>query len=154
MVHLTEGQIRGIDFAVRVTAKSFPFIKGWQFSRYHKMNYSEEFAVIYIDLIVDLEKVGEILDFSISDYWIEQSKKEPLTDLSYLSSISDDAEEKGYADKKLVESDLNINYQNAPKRLKGKDLEKVYWRDTKYVKPISIYYYVTEPTQSEYYEIN
>lgn len=156
MSHLSESEVRGIDFAVRITAKSFPFIVGWQFSDYHEKNYSEKFPIIYIDLIVDLEKVGDVLGFSISDYWIQQAKKEPLTDLSYLSSISNKSTEIGNKDKKLVENDLNINYDNVPNKYKGKTLEKVYTYvvESKFVKPLVIHYYVTQPTQNVYYEIN
>lgn len=147
-------QIRGIDFAVSITAKSYPFIIGWQFSDYHNKNYSESFSIIYLDLIVDLEKVGDVFDFSISDYWIQQVKKEPLTDLSYLTSISKDSDG-GTEDKKLIEEDMNLNYDNVPEVYKGKSLKKIYTYvgERKFVKPLSIHHYVTQPTQNVYYEI-
>jgi hypothetical protein len=150
-VKLNESEIRGIDFAVRVTAKSFPFIKGWEFSDRHYESYDEVYPLLQINLIVDLDKVDGIFDFNISDYWKNYVKKHPKTDISYLSSMTQKPD--GVSnEKKIIEEDLNMNYQNIPERYKGKRMVGVIGKYG-FIKSIFIQYYVTEPTQSEYYEI-
>lgn len=155
MTHFNESEIRGIDFAVRVTAKSFPFIKGWQFSDYHIKNYTETFPILFIELIVDLDKVEDVFDFEIKSYWKNYAKKEGLVSTSYLSSLGNNQERTN--EKELVENDLNLNYKNLPSKYKGKKIEQITYGDEsgnyKYVKTISVSRNITQPTQKEYYEI-
>lgn len=50
-------------------------INGWEFSPYFYSSYTDEYPLLPINLIVDLDKVDGIIDFNISDYWkrIEKS---------------------------------------------------------------------------------
>lgn len=150
-VKLNESEIRGIDFAVRVTAKSFPFIKGWEFSERHYDMYDEAYPLLHINLIVDLDKVDGVFDFDISDYWKDYVKKHPKTDILYLSSLTKKTNELSN-EKNIIDADLNMNYQNMPERYKGKRMVGVIGKYG-FIKAISIHYYVTEPTQPEFYEI-
>lgn len=149
---LNENQIRGIDFAVRVSAKSFPFIEGWQFSNSFYKHYDEVYPIVYIDLIVNLEEVENTFDFKIYDYWIQYAKKQPLPDILYLSSLMQNPTG-DFNEKKIIEADLNINYENLPNKYKGKQLVGLI-NKYGFIKTIAVQYYLTEPTQSEFYEIN
>lgn len=137
---LSQEEMNAIDFAVKITAKSYPFIKGWELSDYHKEKYDNDFPIIYINLIINLDEVDGFLDMKIKDSWKNRAKKEQLT-IHYLAAYT---ESNIYNEKEVLEQDLNLNYVNCPNKLKGKEYKKIFNSVGTREKPISIDTYITE----------
>jgi hypothetical protein len=152
---ITEEQLRGINFAVSVLAKSYPFITGWEFDT--KTN-----TIFFLKLIIDLKKVEEFFDFKI--------EKNRVTSIFNIKSLSDDflfmpdEEVRGF--ERRINSELNENYQQMPDKYKGKTLKKIYFgfkeREKIKINPgdrkdnfieLKIQEYITEPTSNQYFEI-
>jgi len=113
-------QLNGIDLAIKITAKSYPFIIGWNITK-HEFTFIYSF---YVDLVVDLEKASEFYeDYKIGQYWLDKFKNGELIEVAYITSMGDTEPGVGPQDKKLLENDINFNYSNLPEKYKGKKIE-------------------------------
>jgi hypothetical protein len=81
-----EQQIKGINLAVMGLAKKFNFITGWELSN----TWDRWPAMITINLIVDLEKVGKFYNVKMSDYWLEEWYSDEFVSTSYILTLSED----------------------------------------------------------------
>ena len=62
---LPENIRKGVDLSVKALKKVYPFILGWQLSdTWYKYN-----TVLYIELILDVEKLSEMFDMKRSQYF-------------------------------------------------------------------------------------
>ena len=152
---ITEEQLRGINFAVSVLAKSYPFITGWEFDTTGN-------SIFFLKLIIDLKKVEEFFDFKI--------KEGRKGSVFRIKSLSDDyifmSEEEVRGFEIQINSELNENYQQMPDKYKGKSLKKIYFgfkengkiknnpgdRKDDFVE-LKIWEYITEPSSGQYFEI-
>lgn len=137
---LSQEEMNAIDFAVKITAKSYPFIKGWELSEYHKEKYDNDFPIIYINLIINLDEVDGFLDMKIKDSWKKRAREEQLTTY-YLAAYT---ESNIYNEKQVLEQELNLIYVNCPNKLFGKEYKKIFNSFGTREKPISIDQYITE----------
>mgnify|MGYP000645592452 CR=1 FL=1 len=56
--NFNEKQIKGLDMVMRALAKQYKFVKGWQLDdKYEEYKYT-----LYIDMIIDINKVDESLE--------------------------------------------------------------------------------------------
>lgn len=62
---LPENIRKGVDLSVKAVKKVYPFIIGWELSdTWYKYN-----TVLYIELILDVEKLSEMFDMKRSQYF-------------------------------------------------------------------------------------
>lgn len=110
---------KGIDVTIKLLSKKFPFIVGWVLSEpLDKYNYS-----LYIDLMVDIDKVKDYYGLDISDMykkypeWMfdEKSgnKAYPFSALNYEGVFEDP-----YLENKKILETLNDIYEDIPDSLK------------------------------------
>ena len=55
---------KGIDIAIKLIKKSYPYIVGWQ------LNQDDKFT-IYINIICDIEKLKEFYDSDLKVFYLE-----------------------------------------------------------------------------------
>ena len=76
-------QIRGLDLVVKALTKSYPFIKGWDFS---KETYT---SVIFLSLTININELTEYVKGTLNPYWNEKLKTEPYDSYLLGAIISD-----------------------------------------------------------------
>ncbi len=110
-------QIKGINMAVKALSADYDFITGWELGE-----MANEYAsVIYIDLIVDLDKVNEFyLDngtltskTQIRKYWLDVWKEDDNYSTFFLLSFSDSKDNRTDETKQL-KAELDEYYKQIP----------------------------------------
>jgi hypothetical protein len=118
---------KGIDIAIKLIKKSYPYIIGWQ------LNQDDKFT-IYIDIICDTEKLKEFYDSDLKVFYLEHEDELHKDKLSYAPSalkisetmVSDQKHEEYIK----MKQELNEMYQMLPDYLVIKD---------KYMDPKELY---------------
>lgn len=87
--NITEKQLRGIDLTIKAVSKKFPFVQGWEFAKDYQ-NYN---STLFINLIVDFEKVGEFYGYEMIPYYAKKISTDP--DL-FISSFFGSFFQEGY----------------------------------------------------------
>jgi len=145
-----EIQMKGINLVVKALSKKFPFVTGWELSD----RWDIYFNIIFINLIVDLEKVGEYYNVDISNYWFDRWKSDEITDTSYILSMANNNLLDNLAETNKIKGKLEELYSILPDdfslfyRFEDKDLNKI-----KNKCFINILYFVNKPSQNIYYSI-
>jgi len=145
--NFTDEELRGVNLAVKITADSYPFIRGWQLSSGYE-NYD---SLLTIDLIVDLVEVNKFYGGIISEFWLEKFLEGESIDTGYLRSLSSTDMSNSIREKEEIKNDLNLNYFSLPNKLKGKKIEKL--TDYSFFHQfITINYFITQPTSKIFFE--
>jgi hypothetical protein len=145
-----EKQMKGINLAVKALAKKFPFVTGWELSD----NWDRHFNLININLIVDLEKVGEYYNVEINDYWIGRWNSDEVEDTSYILSTAYKTDLDNLVETNKIRKKMDDIYSSLPDdfcmfyRFDDAELNKF---ENKCF--INIRYYVNKPSQNIYYSI-
>jgi len=148
---LSQEEINGIDFAVKVAAKSFTFIKGWNFSEYFHKNYEETSPIIYINLIINLSELDGFFNIHVMEYWREKSKENEI-ELYFLGLMDEtirDSPKEVVKIEDVMNEELNGNYESCPKSYKGTKLKQILNTTySKSIKKVNISRYFTTNTDS------
>jgi hypothetical protein len=110
---------KGIDVTIKLLSKKFPFIVNWVLTEpLDKYNYS-----LYIDLIVDIDKVKDYYGLDMSDIYKKYaelmfdeksgSNAYPFSALNYEGVFEDP-----YLESKKITETLNDIYEDIPDSLK------------------------------------
>jgi hypothetical protein len=108
-----DNQLKGINLVIKGVAKRYNFITGWELAK----DWDKYSSMLLINLIVDLDKVGEYYDVKMQDYWLEEWKSDDFVESHYILNLSeertlDSGEEKSKLDKKI-----NVVYEMIPDNL-------------------------------------
>jgi len=145
-----EMEMKGINLVVKALVKKFPFVTGWELSD----RWDKYFNIIFINLIVDLEKVREYYNVDISNYWFDRWKSDEITDTSYILSMANNNHLDNLAETNKIKEKLEELYSILPDdfslfyRFEDKDLNS---KKNKCF--IDIHYFVNKPSQNIYYSI-
>lgn len=145
-----EKQMKGINLAVKALSKKFPFVTGWELSD----KWDKYYNIIFINLIVDLEKVEDFYNVKIDDYWINRWKSDEIEDTSYILSTVYKTDLDNLAETNKIKDNLEKLYSNLPDdftiqyKFEDESLSKF---ENKCF--INIHNFVNKPSQNIYYSI-
>ena len=108
-------QIKGINMAVKALSSDYDFITGWELGE----KAYEYGAVIYIDLIVDLDKVNEFYldngiltpETQIRDYWLKRWREDDNQYMYFILGYSNVKNEVNRSETEKIKKDLDFYYQ-------------------------------------------
>ena len=111
-------QLKGINMAVKALSADYDFITGWELSK----NAYEYGSVIYIDLIVDLDKVNEFYldngiftpETQIRDYWLKRWKEDDNQYMYFILGFSDIESKLNISESRNLKNELDTYYQQIP----------------------------------------
>ena len=111
-------QIKGINMAVKALSAEYDFITGWELGE----KAYEYGSVIYIDLIVDLDKVNEFYldngiltpETQIRDYWLKRWKEDDNQYMYFILGFSDIESELNRSESRNLKNELDAYYQQIP----------------------------------------
>jgi hypothetical protein len=111
-------QIKGINMAVKALSADYDFITGWELGE----KAYEYGSVIYIDLIVDLDKVNEFYldngiltpETQIRDYWLKRWKEDDNQYMYFILGFSDIESELNRSESRNLKNELDAYYQQIP----------------------------------------
>jgi hypothetical protein len=111
----------GMDLAVKILKKSYPYVKGWKYGDSGEDRYD-----IFINIICDIEKLKEFYNSNLSPYYIKNRDKLEGKDFAYafsplLINKGMNADEKFKEHMRLTQ-ELNDIYEMMPESLIKKDL--------------------------------
>lgn len=117
----TEGSnlnTKGIDIAINILKKSYPYIIGWEL-------YQESSFMIYINIICDIEKLKKFYNSDLKPYYIRHKDEIYSEKLSYAPSVLEAgntiSHDEKYQDYKELKDELNDIYQMLPESTIQKD---------------------------------
>lgn len=111
---------KGVDVAVKLLSKEFPFIVGWEFSEpIYKWEYT-----LYVTLLVDLDKSKEYYGLDLNSFYgrygidilyddDHSTKPYPFSALDYEIKIED-----AYIEYKKIYDELKDIYGDLPNKFK------------------------------------
>jgi hypothetical protein len=109
---------KGIDLAIKLLKKSYPYIIGWEIN-------DERTFTIYLDIICDIEKLKEFYNSDLKSFYYRHKGEIyndklpfPTSALEIGFKLSDDEKYKEYSEMK---QELNDIYQMLPDHLIQKD---------------------------------
>jgi len=109
---------KGIDLAIKILKKTYPFIIGWELGIYG--NFS-----IDINIICDIEKLKEFYNSDLSDYHKRNKNELSNEDYPYAVSIlnirNETTSDEMFEDYKKLKQELNDIYEMLPEHLTAKD---------------------------------
>jgi hypothetical protein len=111
-------QIKGINMAVKALSADYDFITGWELGE-KAYQYG---SVIFINLIVDLDKVNEFyLDNGIltpktriRDYWLKRWGEDDNQNMYFILGLSEAEGEVNRSETNKLKNELNEYYQQIP----------------------------------------
>jgi hypothetical protein len=113
-----ETETKGIDLAIKLLKKSYPYIIGWEIN-------DERTFTIYLDIICDIEKLKEFYNSDLKPFYYRHKGEIyndklpfPTSALEISFEMSDDEKYKDYSEMK---QELNDIYQMLPDHLIQKD---------------------------------
>jgi hypothetical protein len=144
-----EKQMMGINLAIKGTAKKYKFITGWELEK----DWNKYPSFLVINLIVDLDKVGEYYDIKMKDYWLKEWKSDNFVESHYLLSLAEDRTLDSLGEKDKLENTINQLYKLIPDNLSvfyefDSGLMKKDYKCT-----IQVTQFQNKPTQNIYYSI-
>ena len=144
-----DNQMKGINLVVKGAAKKYNFITGWELAD----NWDKWPAMLAINLIVDLEKVGKFYDVKMSDYWLEEWYNDELIVSSYILTMSNETNSKSSEETRKINDTLKELYEILPDQFSTfyefRYEDKVY----EYKCFIQVHHFQNKPTQKIYYSI-
>ena len=113
----TEGSdpnTKGIDLAIKLLKKSYPYIIGWEIN-------DERTYTIYLNIICDIEKLKEFYNSDLKNYYLRHKDDIYKDILAYPHSVlkiseTMDPDEK-YKEYSEMKQELNDIYQMLPEHL-------------------------------------
>jgi hypothetical protein len=105
-----EKQMMGINLAVKGVAKKYKFITGWELAK----DWDKYPSLLLINLIVDLDKVGEYYDVKMQDYWLGEWKSDDFVESHYILNLAQDRKLDGLEEKNKLEKKINVLYEMIP----------------------------------------
>lgn len=118
---------KGIDIAIKLIKKSYPYIVGWQ------LNQDDKFT-IYINIICDIKKLKEFYDSDLKVFYLEYEDELHKEKSSYAPSVLKISEtmvsDQKHGEYIEMKQELNDIYQMLPDYLVIKD---------KYMDPKELY---------------
>ena len=111
----------GMNLAVKILKKSYPYVKGWKYSDSGEDRYD-----IYINIICDIEKLKEFYNSNLIPYYIKNKDNLEGKDFAYafsplLINRGMNADEKFKEHMRLTQ-ELNDIYEMMPESLIKRDL--------------------------------
>jgi len=114
----SDKQIKGINMAVKALSSDYDFITGWELGE----KAYEYGAVIFIDLIVDLDKVNEFYfddkgnpvgppETQIPDSYLERWKEDYNQGMYFILGYSNVKNEVNRSETEKIKKDLDFYYQ-------------------------------------------
>ena len=111
-------QIKGINMAVKALSDDYDFITGWELGE----KAYEYGSVIYIDLIVDLDKVNEFYldngiftpETKIHDYSLKRWKEDDNQYMYFILGFSEVEGEINRSESRNLKNELDAYYQQIP----------------------------------------
>ena len=110
---LTPKQIKGLDLVVKALSKKYPYIVGWEksdaFDKYETQ--------MFINLIVDMNKLSEYFNSTIKSYWVEdlEEGKHDYSGGVYFLEDYATAEEIASQNRKQIGIRINESFKILPK---------------------------------------
>ena len=144
-----EKQMTGINLAVKSAAKKFKFIIGWELAE----NWDKWPAMLSINLIVDLEKVGEYYDVKMSDYWLEQWQSDELVQSLYVLTLTDVTSPDSPDETKKINKTLTELYNIIPEQFSTFYVMESDKENYTFKCFIQVHHFQNKPTQKIYYSI-
>lgn len=125
---------KGIDLAIKLLKKSYPYIVGWKYDAFYKSLNS-----IQINIICDIEKLQEFYNSEVKEYY--KKNEDMLTDgfpyaASVLNIYYDMSNQEKYEEYQALKDELNDIYEMLPDELVPKDD----WNDIKKIDPNDFYF--------------
>ena len=108
-----DNQLKGINLVVKGVAKKFYFITGWELAE----DWDKYPSMLLINLIVNLDKVGEYYDVKMQDYWLEEWKSDDFAESHYILNLVQDRKLDGLEEKNKLEKKINDVYEMIPDNL-------------------------------------
>lgn len=105
-----DNQLKGINLVIKGVAKKYDFITGWELAE----DWDKYPSMLLINLIVDLEKVGEYYDVKMQDYWLEEWKSDDFVDSHYILNLSEKRTLNSGDEKNKLENKINELYKLIP----------------------------------------
>lgn len=84
--NFTKKQLRGIDITISAARKTYPYIKGWEFSN----GYEKYETTLYIILLVEIDKIEKVFNTKITNYHEKEIKLNPDKIYSTPTSMLED----------------------------------------------------------------
>lgn len=114
----SDKHIKGINMAVKALSADYDFITGWELGE----KAYEYGAVIYIDLIVDLDKVNEFYldngiltpETQIRDYWLKRWREDDNQYMYFILGYSNVKNEVNRLETNKLKNELDAYYQQIP----------------------------------------
>jgi hypothetical protein len=110
---LTPNQVKGIDMVIKAIGKKYPYIVGWEKSEVFDKYQTQ----MFIDLIVDMEKLAKYYNSPIKSYWVDdliEGRYDSIGGAFYLVNY-DEIRDDAYAAKRKIESRIQEMYNFLPK---------------------------------------
>lgn len=110
---LNPKQIKGLDLVVKALSKKYPYIVGWEksevFDRYETQ--------MFINLIVDMNKLSKHFDRPIKRYWVEdlEAGRTDYGNGIFFLENSDELDGTSTQNRREIEKRINDSYQLLPK---------------------------------------
>ena len=98
--NFNKDQIRGLNMVINATKKKNPYIKGWEFSE----DFEKYSTTLYINLLIDILELSEILDLDVRDYYLKLYQESPSK--IYSGSLSVFFKEKGQEEDYRTDEEL------------------------------------------------
>jgi hypothetical protein len=113
----SKNEKKGIDLAIKMLKKSYPYVIGWKYTEEH----SERATYINIDIICDIEKTKEFYNSDLKWYYKKNAEEIKGDDYAYPFTILEIGE-KMTGDEKFQEyrkfkKELNDIYEMLPENL-------------------------------------
>lgn len=109
--NFNKDQIKGLNMVINATKKKNPYIKGWEFSN----DFEKYPTTLYINLLIDIIELSEILDLDVRDYYLKLYQESPSE--IYSGSLSVFFKEKGKEESYRHDEELFDRLYNVRKEL-------------------------------------
>lgn len=110
---LNPKQIKGLDLVVKALSKKYPYIAGWEKSEF----FDKYETQMFINLIVDMNKLSKYFDRPIKSYWVEDLEvgRTDYNAGAYYLNDSDELDDIVVKQRKEIETRINDSYKLLPK---------------------------------------
>jgi len=145
-----EDKEKGINLVIKALSKKFPFIIGWELAE----NFDKYKIFYLINLIIDLEKVGEFYNVEMDSFFLKQWNSDSLYQTPYILTYSEaKKDDRNRSETKKIEEVLNNFYNRIPEKFSiFFDMTNNYGT-YQYRMEIKIQYFQNKPTQNVYFSI-
>ena len=118
-----DNEKKGIDLAIKLLKKSYPYIVGWEYNQDNLETPSVFY--IYLNIICDIEKVKNFYNSELKPYYqkrIEELKEEEFSYPTSILMVSNEMDDQTkFEDYKKMRVELSEIYEMLPDYLTTKD---------------------------------